>query len=318
MPPNRKELQCFLGFAKLYRRFIKNYSLMATPLTRLTSSKLPFSWTPKAEAAFQKLNHQFATAPILTQADPSKPFVVEVDASDVGVGDVLSQSSSKLHPCAYYSRRLSPAERNYDVGNRELLAVKIALEEWRQLLEGAEHPFLVWTDHKNSTYLRNVKRLNARPARWSLFFAHFNFSISCRPCSGNIKPNALLRQFKVDVEPSVCPPILPATCKIGAVTWQIQDVIDWALRTEPDPATGPPGRRFVPRAARSKVLEWVQTAKFSCHPGQGRIALFLKRHFWWDTSDKHVREYVEACTVCARNKTLNKTLGFYSRYPLLT
>ena len=85
--------------------------------------------------------------------------MVEVDASDVGMGVVLSQHSAtdlKLHPCAAFSRRRSPAERNYDVGNWELLAVKLALEEWRHWLEGLEHPFTVWTDHKNLAYIQEA------------------------------------------------------------------------------------------------------------------------------------------------------------------
>ena len=90
---------------------------------------------------------------------------MEVDASDSGMGAVLSQNShQKLHPCAYFSFRLSPAERNYDVGNRELLAVVLALEEWRHWLEGAEIPFVVWTDHKNLAYLQQANRLNSQQA----------------------------------------------------------------------------------------------------------------------------------------------------------
>lgn len=94
---------------------------------------------------------RFTPAPILTVPDPSRQFVVEVDASNVGVGAALSQRSekdNKLHPCTFLSHKLSPDERNYDIGNRELLAVKVALEEWRHWLEGAQHPFIVWTDHK--------------------------------------------------------------------------------------------------------------------------------------------------------------------------
>lgn len=72
-----------------------------------------------------------------------------------------------LHPCAFFSRRLSLAESNYDVGNRELLAVVLALQEWRHWLEGASHPFIVWTDHKNLCYLRSAKRLNSRQADWA-------------------------------------------------------------------------------------------------------------------------------------------------------
>lgn len=118
---------------------------------------------------------------MLIHPDLSKQFVVEVDALDVGVGAVLSQcsgSAEKLQPCAFFSRCLSPAEKNYDVGDRELLAVKLVLEEWRHFLEGAEHPFIDWTDHKNLTYLRTAKRFNSHQARWSLFFNRFDFSIS--------------------------------------------------------------------------------------------------------------------------------------------
>lgn len=112
------------------------------------------------------------SAPILTVPDPSRQFVVEVEASNKGVGVVLSQCSAKdhkLHPCAFISRKLSPAEWNYDVGNQELLAVKIALEVWRHWLEGAKHPFVVWTDHKNIEYIRKAKHLNSSQAIWTLF-----------------------------------------------------------------------------------------------------------------------------------------------------
>ena len=87
----------------------------------LTSTKSVYAWTPRAETAFQDLKKRFISAPILVQPDPSLQFVVEADASDTGVGAVLSQrspSDHKLHPCAFFSRRLSPPERNYDVGNR--------------------------------------------------------------------------------------------------------------------------------------------------------------------------------------------------------
>ncbi len=121
-PDSRKALQRFLGFANFYCRFIRNFSQLAAPLTALTSTKTAFRWSNAAEA------------------------VVEVDASEVGVGAVLSQratSDDKMHPCAFFSHRLSPAERNYDIGNRELLAVKLGLEEWRHWLEGSGVPFVV-------------------------------------------------------------------------------------------------------------------------------------------------------------------------------
>uniref|UniRef100_A0A8D0AE73 Chromo domain-containing protein n=1 Tax=Sander lucioperca TaxID=283035 RepID=A0A8D0AE73_SANLU len=144
------------------------------------------------------LKKLFSTSPVLIHPDTSLPFIVEVDASDSGVGAVLSQrspSDQKLHPCAFFSKKLSPAERHYDVGNRELLAVKLALEEWRHWLDGAEQPFVVWTDHKNLAFIQSAKRLNSRQARWAIFFSRFNFTLTYRPGSRNVKPDALSRQF---------------------------------------------------------------------------------------------------------------------------
>ncbi len=152
-PTTIKELQRFLGFSNFYRRFIQNYSTLTGPLTNLLRNKpKSLSWSTAANEAFERLKTSFTQAPILVHPDPERPFIVEVDASTTGVGAVLSQQQgnpSRLHPCAFFSRKLSPAERNYDIGNRELLAIKLALEEWRHWLEGAQHPFTVLTDHKN-------------------------------------------------------------------------------------------------------------------------------------------------------------------------
>lgn len=134
LPSTIKELQRLLGFANFYRRFIKNYSTITSPITNLLRDKhKSLSWTPTATEAFATLKQAFTSAPLLVHPDPELPFVVEVDASTTGVGAVLSQrqgSPPRLHPCAAFSLKLSPAEKNYDTGNRELLAIKLVLEEW--------------------------------------------------------------------------------------------------------------------------------------------------------------------------------------------
>ena len=104
-PSSRRGLQQFLGFANFYRRFIRNYSSVAAPLTALTSSKCSFEWGREAEKAFSTLKSRFTTAPILTTPDPAAQFVLEVDASDTGVGAILSQRSptdNKMRPCAFF------------------------------------------------------------------------------------------------------------------------------------------------------------------------------------------------------------------------
>uniref|UniRef100_A0A3B3HIF1 Gypsy retrotransposon integrase-like protein 1 n=1 Tax=Oryzias latipes TaxID=8090 RepID=A0A3B3HIF1_ORYLA len=302
-PNNRKKLQQFLGFANFYRRFIRNYSSIAAPLTRLTSTNLNFQWTPEAQRAFDHLKELFVTAPILIQPDPSRQFIVEVDASDSGVGAVLSQKeqkSGKLKPCAFFSKKLSPAEKNYDVGNRELLAIKLALEEWRHWLEGAEQPFIVWTDHKNLAYLRTAKRLNSRQARWCLFFDRFRFTITYRPGTRNIKPDALSRKYCSTENTTTT--IIPSTCIVGALTWDIENRVLQAQGEEPDHPPCPNGTLFVPTNLRSDVISWGHTSRVSCHGGVRRTLNLLRRRFFWPSMEKDVREFVAACTTCARSK----------------
>lgn len=253
-----------------------------------------------------KLKRSFSSAPILVHPDPSLQFVVEVDASGVGIGAVLSQKSStdgRLHPCAFLSKKLSPAERNYDVGNRELLAVKTALEEWRHWLEGTEQPFLVWTDHKNLEYIKSAKRLNSRQARWALFFNRFDFVLSYRPGAKNGKPDALSRQFDPDPSPKVSTPILPASCFVGAVTWEIEKRVSEATAGVQSPLGCPSNRLFVPESLRSQVIHWAHTSRISCHPGVRRTLFVAKQRFCWPSMERGIKEYVAACGICARNKT---------------
>ena len=154
--------------------------------------------------------------------------------------------------------------RNYDVGNRELLAVKVALEEWRHWLEGTLHPFVVWTDHKNLEYIRQAKRLNSRQARWTLFFNRFSFTLSYRPGSRNMKPGALSRLY--DPEPIAKEPksILPRNCVVGAVPWHIEKEVKQANSGAPPPKGCPENRLFVLVGLRPQVIHWVPVTDRSC------------------------------------------------------
>ena len=157
-------MQAFLGFANFYRRFIKDYSKIAHPLTALTRKDLAFEWTDEAEAAFQDLKERFTEASILATFDPSKKIILETDSSDFAIGACLNQpdETGKFKPIAYYSRKLSPAELNYDIHDKELLAIVVAFEQWRVYLEGSTYPVQVWTDHKNLIHFTTTKVLNRR------------------------------------------------------------------------------------------------------------------------------------------------------------
>ncbi|XP_016116545.1 neuronal acetylcholine receptor subunit beta-3-like [Sinocyclocheilus grahami] len=97
--------------------------------------------------------------------------------------------------------------------------------------------------------------------------------------------------------------ILPPSCVVGAITWEIESVIREVQRTQPDPGNGPPGRLFFPNAVRSQVLQWARASQYAWHPGSSRTLNLLKRHFWWGTMDKDTREFVNGCSVCASHET---------------
>ncbi|KAI2649283.1 Transposon Tf2-8 polyprotein [Labeo rohita] len=236
-------------------------------MVRKGASRL--AWSQPALQAFDDLRQRFTTAPILHHPDPDRPFIVEVDASSTGVGAVLSQrhgEPSKMFPCAYFSHKLSPAERNYDVGNRELLAIKLALEEWRHWLEGAKHPFTVLTDHRNLEYLRSAKVLNHRQARWSLFFTRFQFQVSYRPGTQNTKADALSRIYEPGQPVVSSEPVLPTTLILAPVTWDLMTEIAEAQLQDPTPTECPPSLTYVPLCLRPRVLSQVHTAPSSGAP----------------------------------------------------
>ncbi len=256
-PSTIKELQQFLGFSNFYRWFIQNYSTLTSPLTNLLHNKPEsLSWSPAAEEAFEKVKEAFTQAPILVHLDSERPFIVEVDASTTGVGAILSQQQGnpvKLHTCAFFSRKLSPAERNYDIGNRELLAIKLALEEWRHWLEGAQHPFTVLTDHKNLQYLREAKRLNPRQARWALFFTCFHYTITYNPGHKNIKADALSRLHAPVEEEDLPESIIPESIFVCPIQWNPESAPSSNASTASPPGC-PPGAQYVTRTQRTLLI----------------------------------------------------------------
>jgi len=252
----------FPGFANFYRRFIRNYSRVAAPLIALISIAL--RWTPEVETTFIELKHWFCSTPVLVQPDTGSQFTVEVDASDTGVGAVLSQRSppdSKLNSCTFFTWKRSPAERNYVVGNCEVLAIVLLLEEWCHWFEGAFQPFIIWTDHRNLIFLQSF----LHQSRWVLFLGHFNFTLSYRPGSRNIKPDVLSRISTTFN--SYLAPILPPSCFVTTVTWEIESQVRQAQALQPDPDNGPPNSLFVPASVQSQVLQWAHSTHITSHPG---------------------------------------------------
>jgi hypothetical protein len=141
------------------------------------------------------LKEALKVAPVMMQPNQNKEFFLKTDASGFATGAVLSQKdeAGKLHPVAFLSKSLNPAERNYNIFNKELLAIIRAFKEWRHLLQGMEKAIQVMTDHKNLEYFSSSKQLNQRQIHWMNFLVDFNFQIIYRPGSQNKKADILSR-----------------------------------------------------------------------------------------------------------------------------
>ncbi len=159
-PTKKRELQSFLGFMNFYRKFIKNYSKVVKALTQLTGLTA-WTWGKPQEDAFKELKRRMAEDVVLAIPNDDDPFRVEADASEGAVGAVLSQQQNGVwRPVAFMSKSLSVTERNYEIYDKELLAIMLALSEWRHYLMGTAKDVEIWTDHQNLQYFRLPQKLN--------------------------------------------------------------------------------------------------------------------------------------------------------------
>ena len=190
-PKTKKQLQTFLGLAGYYRRFIPAFSTIAVPLYDLLQAKSRWKWEGQEEKAFNLLKSSLCQEPIvLALPNSDTEFEVHTDASDVGLGAVLSQDGRVVE---YASRRLNRAERNYSVTERELLAIVWALEKWRKYLFGKR--FLLSTDHRPLTFIQTVKEPRGRIARWISRIQEYDFRIRYTPGKDNTVADSLSRSY---------------------------------------------------------------------------------------------------------------------------
>jgi hypothetical protein len=174
-PRSITELRGFLGLANYFRRFVRNYSIIAAPLTSITSEQAQYNfaaWKPAEVQAFERVKRALTTAPVLALPDLGAPFTIMSDASNLGCGAVLLQNGRAV---AFTSRKFIPAERNYTTGEQELLGLITALKEWRCYVEGSTVTLL--TDHHPLVYLQTQATLSRRQTRWMEFLSRFNYEI---------------------------------------------------------------------------------------------------------------------------------------------
>jgi hypothetical protein len=187
-PKNISKLRGFLGLTSYYRRFIKNYAHLTTPLLNLLK-KNSFKWDNSAQECFETLKRVMSSTPVLATPDFAKPFVVECDASGIGIGAVLMQDG---HPIAFESRKLNKKEELKSTYNKEMLAIMHALAKWRQYLLGSK--FSIRSDHNSLQYLLRQKTLSTEQQKWMEKLSTFDMEIIHKKGKDNVAADALSRK----------------------------------------------------------------------------------------------------------------------------
>ena len=192
IPKNIRDIRAFLGHAGFYRRFIKDFSKIARPLTNLLTKDTPFEFNDECVSSFEQLKTSLTSAPIIQPPDWSLPFELMCDASDYAVGAVLGQRKDNVPSVIYYaSKTLNEAQRNYTTTEKEMLAVVFALEKFRQYLIGTKT--IIYTDHAAIKYLLSKKEAKQRLIRWVLLLQEFSLEIKDKKGCENVVADHLSR-----------------------------------------------------------------------------------------------------------------------------
>ncbi|XP_076043861.1 uncharacterized protein LOC143026954 [Oratosquilla oratoria] len=178
VPNTKRQVRRFLGAVGYYRRYIKNFADITLPLTDLLKKNTPFKWSEPCEKSFQGLKQVLCSYPVLVAPDFGKSFKLACDASDGAIGGILLQENEQEidHPVAYFSKKLTPAQKNYATVEKELLSIVLSLNHFSFYLPPSEE-VKIYTDHRPLTYLESFKTKNQRLTRWSLYLQNFNLKV---------------------------------------------------------------------------------------------------------------------------------------------
>ena len=351
-PASVKELRSFLGLASYYRRFIPGFSKVASPLFALTHKGREFAWSQECEDVFKKMKSLLSTAPLLVFPDFSKEFVLETDASGLGLGAILSQQQDNkvVAPISYASRTLQKHEQNYGVTELEALGVVWAVKHFHPYLYG--HKCLVITDHEALKSLLNTPHPSGKLARWGLAIQELDLVIQYRPGKKNQSADALPRMpaisqesvlakdgegmvsalvcdngerglgTKQDDDPNLKPirhylkaNELPSDERIArelVLSRPQFEIIDVLYHVELDKTL-----RVIPTVAqRRKLFEDTHSGLFGGHLRSAKIHSQLAKHFWWPTMRTDIFQWCRACQVCATRQVGKPIHPFLSLIPV--
>ncbi|KAL8121324.1 hypothetical protein AgCh_018164 [Apium graveolens] len=321
-PKTPTEVRSFMGLAGYYRRFVQDFSKVATPLTKLTRKNQKFEWDKKCEESFQELKNRLVSSPVLVLPDDQGNFVIYSDASYKGLGCVLMQHDKVI---AYASRQLKPHEEKYPMHDLELAAIVFALKIWRHYFYGEKCE--IYTDHKSLKYIFTQKELNMRQRRWLELIKDYDCIINYHPGKANVVADALsrkerlnmiisseelIKEFeKLEIEvgiPSMSTEVLCAMSFQPELLEKIRRCQEEVMSHERDSLTGEEigsqkddkgilrfsSRIWIPNIAELKdeILRDTHNSRYSIHPGSTKMYRDLRENFWWPSMKKEIVEWV--------------------------
>lgn len=324
-PKNVKEVQSFLGFANYYRKFLKNFGKIATPLTNLTRKDATFTWEENAQQAFDEIKDLILSEPVLKMFDPTRPVELETDSSDFALGAQIGQrdDEGRLHPVAFYSHKLHGAELNYPIYDKEFLAIVNAFKEFRHYLRGSQHRVTVYTDHKNISHFAKTQELSRRQLRYAEELSGFDYIIIHRKGSENGRADAISRRPDLDTgKTQIKEQLLHFTPdghleqKYIAATWkkpqakQISNLYkveqgNPLLRqiqeyNEQLPNSQKTDKQQVPEELRKPLVQQIHEHRLHGHSGINKTLERVKTTYAFPRVRNTVQEVLRECNTCAQ------------------
>lgn len=319
-PKTIKQLKRFLGMTQWYSRFIEDYAKTAAPLTDLTKGNpIHLSWNETADTAFKALKRALSSTPVLAMPDYNRPFYIQTDASDIGIGAILMQKfDGEEKVIAYTSYKFKKAEKRYMTTEKELYAIVKGIEKFLPYIQGVK--FFVITDHSALQYLKTAKHHSARLSRWSMKLQSLDFEVFHRKGKQNVVPDTLSRAIELI---DYCVIDMPSD----------DQSTDWYANLKKEIAKKPKAYENY-RIDNDKVFKFIKcNKKDGCyatewkevvcdnrkidilkqfhddvtagHMGVGKTAMRIKANYFWPGVDSDVRKYVRKCEICAANKVPN-------------
>ncbi|GBG89711.1 hypothetical protein CBR_g49564 [Chara braunii] len=327
-----RDVRSFMGLASYYRKFVRNFSAVAAPLTNLTKKDTPFLWSLHCQLAFTRLKKALTRAPILKLPDPTLPFILTTDASQYGIGPVLQQDDGNgLRPVEFMSKKIKTQKLQDSTYEKELYALVCALKHWKHFLLGRH--FKIFSDHSTLQWMKSQGELNDKLARYIQFIDMFDLELKHKKGCYNKVADALSRRpdsfalissthsFGEETRQTIAR-LLPQDETFGPIVRNLQadpnsepgyarssDLLYTYSRGEE--------RLCIPQDQRLRTLLMSE-----CHDARGHFGFLksyaaLSQHFFWKEMWSEMLRYVDTCELCQRNKVQRKPpLGLLKPLPI--